>query len=268
MIGLRRLLLAALALLPGLGAGGCGPGPLTLPQPPQDLTALAAAYASPTGTVDVDRLQQIVTDAQARLYTSDLAWLAPLVTTALVREWRRFEDLGFPTDPLTRRKENRPFLQAVVTAQHTCQGWGTAGTVASATGSGDIDVTAVVDDTQLLRALWGTATACQEQVTALNLVTVNAYLDGSLAIALQGPLPQNEQEARALVQFSGQMGTEQGVAGTSFDFVLDGRTVSFRYPVSDGDVVVSVGPEAVGVRGSNGSFSCDLAGLSCAATTP
>jgi hypothetical protein len=250
---------AAAALMPA-----CGAPPLVLPQPPQDLTALAQAYASPSGTVDTAHLQQVVTDAEARLHGSDLDWLPVLVSRALVRVRLRFDDNGLPSDPTQTLRKNRPAMQAVVNVQHICQGWTAPPGPPDQAANGRLDLTAVVDDSQLQSGVWGDSTSCQEQVQALDLVSVNAFVSGSVGVLLEGPLPENDEQARALVQVSGQIGTDGHVANGSFDFVIVGAAVGFRYPVSDGDLIVLVGPESVSVHGSNGAFTCDLSGVTCA----
>jgi len=93
---------------------------------------------------------------------------------------------------------------------------------------------------------------------------VNGFFAGSIGILLQGPLPANDQQAQALVRITGQIGADAGTTSGSFDFVIAGPSVAFRYPVSDGDVIVSIGKESVSARGSNGAFTCDLTGLDCA----
>jgi hypothetical protein len=253
-------------LLGGAALSACGPSPLTLPQPPADLTALQQAYASPTGTVDTAALQQTVTDAKAQFDSSNLSWLPTFIADELVRIRHRFDITGFPTNPTILHQNNRPRLQAVVDAQHTCQGWSQPAGPPDAGANGSIDLTVVVDDTQLQRGLFGTATSCQERVQPVSLLAVNGFFSGTVNILLQGALPEADQDAQALVQVSGDIGTEGNVTNGSVDFQIVGNTVQFRHTVSDGFVIVSVGPSAISVRGTNGTFTCDVNGLTCLGT--
>jgi hypothetical protein len=257
----RHNLIAALASVVLAGGLACGASPLTLPQPPQSLTALADAYANPTGTVNQAQLQQTVTDAEAQFSSSGLDWLPQLIDENLVRVRERFDQNVLPTNPLIARQQNRPSIQAVVNVQHVCQGWGSS---APAAGSnGDLSLTAVVEDTQLTRGVFGSATSCMETVQATNNVAVNAFVSGELNTLLQGSLPATDQDVFALVQISGQIGTQNNVTSGSVDFQIVGTQVEFRHTVSDGFVIVSIGPTSVSVRGSNGTFTCDLTGTTC-----
>jgi len=255
----RGLLVAALAF------PACGPSPIVLPQPPQDLTVLADAYASPTGTIDPAQLQQTVSDAKARFAASHLDVVATLIADTLVVVRQRFDDSEFPFDPLSTREKNRPSLKAVVTAQHTCKGWSDPAGPPDAAQNGSLDLTALVDDTQLQRTVFGTASSCQQRVLTVGTLGVNAFLSGDVSIFLEGPLPADDQQARALVLVTGQIGTDSNVASGTFDFQSVGPAVEFREQVADGFVIVSIGPQAISVRGNNGSFTCDAQGLSCVA---
>jgi len=256
----RRLVLVLALMLPA-----CGDKTLDVPQPPQDLTALADAYAMPTGTIDPTQLQQTVSDAKAQFAASHFDALATLIADMLVGVRERFDDSEFPVDPLSTREKNRPTLQAVVTAQHTCKGWSTPVGPPDATQNGNLELTAVIDDTQLERAIWGTASSCRQRVLTVGTLGVNAFLSGMVSTFLQGPLPADDQQARALVLITGQLGTDSDVVSGTFDFQIVGTSVEFRHPVADGFVIVSVSPQAVSVRGNNGSFTCEADGLSCAA---
>ena len=64
---------AALAVL----AAGCGPGTVTLPTPPMaaETAALVMTYEMPTATLDTSNVDQVFSDAQARLAKLHLDWL-------------------------------------------------------------------------------------------------------------------------------------------------------------------------------------------------
>lgn len=243
------------------GAIGCGEGDLALPAPPQDLTSTVQAYEMPTGTVDFAHLQQTVADVEAELEARQLAWLPAVVADALVRLRERFDAGGYPIDPATRHHEHRPRLDAVVELRRTCS------------ASGTIDLTAVLDDTQLGAAIWGTASACTASVQPVAaLPAVQGFVDGSLSFFLQGALPETSDDAQVVVAISGRVGTGGNVpppsSNQSFDFRISGRQVETRHTVADGYVIVSVGVGTISVRGTNGSAACDVAAQACTTSTP
>jgi hypothetical protein len=246
-----------------VGALACGAPPLNLPQPPQDLTALAASYQSPTGTVNTANLQQIVSNAQAQVASSNLTWLPTEVANLLTRVWLRFDENGYPTDPSVQHEEHRAFLKAAVDANRTCAGWAVPAGPADPAANGSIVLTATVNNTELQRNIWGTATSCQDRVQATNNVAVNGFLSASVGMLLQGPLPKTDADTQALVAIQGQVGTQGNVADVSLDFVIVGNQVEIKQQVADGYVIVTVGPQSIGVRGANGSFACSLATGTC-----
>jgi hypothetical protein len=94
-------------------------------------------------------------------------------------------------------------------------------------------------------------------------VALNAFLSGTLIVFLYGPLPMAVADADFLLRFEGEIGRDQRVAALSFDFrLMDGR-IEVRHAVPDGDIVVGIGSGALTFRGQNGTFTCDLATLSC-----
>jgi hypothetical protein len=254
-------------LLLGAAVPACGSSPLVIPQPPQDLTATAQVYETPTGTIDPAHLDQLIADAQAQAASMDLDWLPTFIIDALTRVRARLDDAGLPLDPAITHKKNRPVLEAVAVVQHTCSGWPGVTAPAADSGQNDIDLTAVVQNTELQRAIWGSATSCHAVVQPTAGVSVNGFIDGTVSLLAQGPLPATDAAAQVLVAVSGQIGTENNIATASFDFRIVGTQVEFRHPVADGDVIVSVGPQGFSVRGSNGSYACDTVTLVCSPTS-
>ncbi len=87
---MRTVGLAAL----GMTTLACGPDPVTLPDPPQatETAALVATYQMPTANLDASNIQQVATDAQARLADLHLEWLPGLwwtLSRACTDVWRR-----------------------------------------------------------------------------------------------------------------------------------------------------------------------------------
>jgi hypothetical protein len=229
-----QLCFVSLACVVSMAA--CGTSDLDVPQPPQDLTATAQVYTAPTGTVDPAQVQQIVADAQARVASSRLDTVAPVVRDALAGLRRRLDASNLPSDPAETPKRRHPDLRAVITAHRACE------------GGGSIDLTLVIENSRLQRAIWGTANAC-------------GPLNGSVSLFLQRALPEQAQDAAALVMLSGS----EGVAG---DFAVQGQAVAVRRAVADGEVIVAVGTDGVSVRGQNGTVTCALTATSCGPLSP
>ena len=49
----------------------------------------------------------------------------------------------------------------------------------------------------------------------------------------------------------------------SIDFLIKDGQIQFRLPVSDGDIIVSVGLTTLTLRGSNGTFTCEVGSHKC-----
>jgi hypothetical protein len=273
----------ALALAVATATAACTQGTITLPQPPQDITDVVQAYAMPTGTVDPATLQSIAAGAQAEVQSRNLDWLPLLVTRSLETVQDRLNASEFPDNPGILAHPRRPRLEAVANVQTNCLGWGVAttdggaavgpdggATDAGATSpdggaNGSVNLTAVVSDTNLQRNVWGTASACKAQISVSDRLglSVNAFLDGSIGVFLQGAVPDNDQDAQFVAVLNGQFGTESNIASTTIDFRVVNSTIEYRHPVSDGFVIVAVGTQTVTIRAANGTFVCDFAGLTC-----
>ena len=187
-------------LLAAVATAGCGPEPVDMPVPPfeQETNAIVASYEMPTGTLDTAKLEQTADEARARLEDLNLDWLPNLLSEALVRLKTRFNDEGLPSDPAAPAEEERARVQAVVNLTRVCRGWDDPAGPIDAAQNGSIELTAVVDATQLRRQAWGTATGCHGRLDPIDTPVlentalgqgVNGFLDGSLIIYLYGPLP-------------------------------------------------------------------------------
>jgi hypothetical protein len=260
--------LAALAL-------GCGPDTVTLPTPPMqaETAALVMTYQMPTGNLDTSNIDQVRSDAQARLDELHLDWLPDLLSDALAQARTRLEGAGLPTDPSTTPDPREGQLTAVVNVTRICPGWSDPAGPPDATTNGSIVVTAIADTGKLNPEIWGTATSCLARfppaddttgaLTSAMANVVKATLDGTLIFYSLGPLPQNSSDAELLVIFDGTIGVGDHVGSASFDFELQKNQVKFRVPVaSGGEAIVTVGT-TLGIEGANGGFSCDLTSVSC-----
>ena len=154
-------------------------------------------------------------------------------------------------------------MRGSVVVDRVCRGWDDTSTTPDAATNGSIQLTAVVDGSRLQRTVWGTASACRGRVDVANAATVHAFLDGTLAVYLEGPLPTSVTDADFIVGWSGTLGTEQAQTMMSFDFRIVYPQIEVRIPVADGDIIGSIGADGVSLRGSNGTFGCSLETFTC-----
>jgi len=265
------LALAAVAL-------GCGPSTVTLPTPPMEAetAALVMTYQMPTGNLDTSNIDQVRSDAQARLDQLNLDWLPDLLSAALVQVRTRLDGGGLPDDPASTPDTRKGQLTAVVTVTRICAGWSDPAGPPDQAANGSFEVTAIADTGKLNPEIWGTATSCLTRfpaagstgaVASATSTVVNATLNGTLILYSLGPLPQDTSQAQLLVIFSGSIGVGDQVGSASFDFEISKGQVKFRIPVaSGGDAIVTVGT-TLGIQGANAGFSCDLTTLTCQQTS-
>jgi hypothetical protein len=276
---LRRSLLAPAGAVALMAVGfGCGPGNVTLPTPPMqaETAALVMTYQMPTATLDPTKIDQVRSDAQARLDELHLDWLPDLLSDALTRLRSRLEAAGLPDDPASMPDPRKGQLTAVATVTRVCAGWSDPAGPPDAAANGSVEVTAIFDTGQLNPEVWGVATSCLARfppagstgaVASATSTVVNATLDGTLILQLLGPLPANPADAQILVVFSGSIGVGDQVGSASFDFEIAKSQVKFRVPVgSGGDAIVTVGT-TLGIEGANAGFSCDVTTLTCQRTS-
>ena len=270
----RAIIGAGAAAALAIAAGGCGPEPITLPEPPRaaETAQLVATYDMPTATLDLDNIDQVRSDAQARMADLHLDWLPDLVSDLLTRLRQRVDAGGLPDDPMTVPNGRRAQLTAVANLHRVCAGWDNPAGAPDEAANGALDVTAIVDTGRLNPEIWGTATACRARfppadtgaaaVGVVNPVVVNATVDGTLIVYLLGPLPSTAGDAQLLVSFDGSIGVSDQTKSVSFDFEIFNGSVRFRVPVGGGDAIVTVGT-TLGIKGANAGFSCDLSTLTC-----
>jgi hypothetical protein len=256
----------------------CGPDNVTLPTPPmaEETAALVMTYQMPTGNLDTSNIDQVRSDAQARLDELHLDWLPDLISEAVTRLRSRLDDGGLPDDPDATPDTHRGQLTAVVSITRICAGWSDPPGPPDQAANGSVEVTAIVDTGKLNPEIWGTATSCLARfppsgstgaVASATSTVVNATLNGTLIVYSLGPLPKDTSQAQLLVSFSGSIGVADQVGSASFDFEISKGQVKFRVPVaSGGDAIVTVGT-TLGIEGANAGFSCDLTTLTCQQTS-
>ncbi|HEY7376129.1 MAG TPA: hypothetical protein VIF57_28465 [Polyangia bacterium] len=259
--------------MPALACAACAPSAIALPDSPHaaQVDAVAAIYASPTGTIDTAHVQDTVAAANARLGDLHLDWLPDLIAEALTRLAARLSDAGEPTDPDAGVDKDRVVVSAVVNLKRVCRGWSDPAGPPDEATNGSVNLTAVVERSRLRDDIWGSAVACKTRLDPADAsalvvnpsVSLNLLIDASLDVRLYGPLPRSVGDAKFLLLFSGRLGTDARAVDSSFDFrVIDGH-FDFRLAVSDGDIIVEVGATTISLRASNATLVCDLASLSC-----
>jgi hypothetical protein len=244
-----------------------------------ETAALVMTYQMPTATLDTTKIDQVASDAQARLDELNLDWLPDLLSDALTRLRSRLDAAGLSDDPASMPDTRKGQLTAVATVTRICAGWSDPPGPPDAAANGSIEVTAIVDTGRINPEVWGEATSCLARfpaagstgttgtVVTAHSTVVNATLNGTLILYLLGPLPVDPSDAQILVVFNGSIGVGDHVGSASFDFEISKSQVKFRVPVaSGGDAIVTVGT-TLGIQGANAGFSCDLTTLTCQQST-
>lgn len=266
--------LIAVSVVVVLASAACT-SEVTLPDPPREaeVTAVAAIYDNPTGTIDVAAIESMLDAIQARLDQLHAEWLPALMAEALMRIARRLADANLTTATDDGAETVRhTVIDAVVDLTRVCRGWSDPPGLPDAAANGSMQLTAVVENGTLRPDIWGGATACHSRLDPLDNAiglsvtpspSANLSIDGTLDVRLYGPLPRTVGDAKFLLIFNGRLGTDDRIADASFDFRILEGVLAFRYAVSDGDIIVEVGATAISLRGSNGVFTCDLTSRSC-----
>jgi hypothetical protein len=245
----------------------CGPSHALVPSPPTDVTALAAEYNDPTGTVPVQAMAQLE-ELQTEVGTIDATGFINVVADVLAAVEKRVADSGLPTDPLAHPKEHRPIISGSITFTRICNGWDDTSTTPDS-ANGTVTATVVFQNGELQRTIWGTATNCKEHVPGPSGTMIHSIFDGTLTLYLEGPLESDPSKEAFLVVWSGRLGTEAtGTVPLSFDFRVVPPNVEVRIPVADGSIIGSIGAGGVSLRGANGTFTCSSDTFTCTMPAP
>jgi len=272
----RQQIAAWPALLLATALGGCAPSSINLPEPPttDETEAVKAAYQSPTGTVDVAHIDMQLDNAEQRLAELHLSWLPGLVADGLISLEQRLEDGELPIDPNVVPKESNPRINLAVTVNRTCKGWSDPPGPPDPATNGTLQLTAVVGFSELRRDIWGVATNCRALITPSDgSAKQMAFMDGTFILLLQGALPRQPGDLAVLFILNGTLERSGGdvmaaaddttTKTTSIDFLIKDGQIQFRLPVSDGDIIVSVGLTTLTLRGNNGTFTCEVGSHKC-----
>jgi hypothetical protein len=242
--------------LTALLLAACGPGAIELPTPPASLTAAAAEYDNPTGTVPIDDVSRAVSAASDRLTAVQDSRLGPLIGEGLSDLRQRLSASGLSVAPLTSVSSNTR-IDAWVRSDRTCQGWDDSRT-APDPANGSLSLTAVMQGGYLQREIWGVASACKGRIGI-----VHVFADGAVGAYLMAPLPESGDQARAAFRLDGTVGTEQRTRRLTLDFRVSDGGIAVLVPVADGQVVASASGDGLELRGRNGDFVCALETGTC-----
>lgn len=256
---LGRVTAAALSIL----LGACGADPIDLPAPAREdeMSAIAAEYESPTGSLNPDQLSSTAESVSARIDDLDLKWLVRLLSLVLERLDKRLDDSGLPEDP-NERDEDRASVDAVIDLDYVCSGW-EEGSAPAPEKNGSVALTALVVDTTLQPDIWGELSGCRARVDSVEPVPLDVLADGEVSVHLYGPLPESELDGDFLVRFVGQGGVRERTRKLDVDVRWIDQQLEFRHAVDDGVIIVGIGLTTFTLRGSNLVVTCDATTLAC-----
>jgi hypothetical protein len=232
--------------------------------PWQTVAAVAETYDNPSGVIDVARLDAVTQLARARIDELQLDVLAEGLSSALSGLRDRFDASSIPADPDAREDEDRAGIDAVVRLNRTCRGFHAGPSAPDPAANGSLLLTAVVDDSKLARQLWGEFSSCQMSMQRSEARPIDLVADGTLILQLEGPLSATATEAAFLTRFTGELDRPGQLSAHDFDFRVIQGAVEFRIAAGGGgDIIVGIDRGYLTLRGANGTFTCDLATLSC-----
>ena len=226
----------ARAVLVAVLVSGCA-REVSVPDPP-DMTPLVASYREPDGTFSADDPGPVLDDASAQLAVLGGMDMSTFLTAMMTSIAQRLDGTG-----LGKSGDRAPTrVDAVLSLELAC-----------GDASGSIEVTTVLENSQLSHVLWGKATRCR---------VASVALDGSVAIYRYGAVDLGFSEASFLVRVDGTV-TAGKKHRAAFDFRVTAGAVQTRIPTASGDVIVERHGTDLLVRAANGSFTCSLLRRTC-----
>lgn len=253
----RRLALASRGLALVTGSLACA---REVEVPTQPAAApLVRAYEAPDGVVDPVTVG--ATAATAVTFTTTLAGSGLLVfLNDLVNAVQ--EASSAQIDRVTDDDELDPDevkLDAVVRVRMICNGWDELDTPPNAERDGVVEALGVVRANVLDPTITATATRCR-QSEPVGPATFRFSFGGRLVV-----YPFAVPEQPLLVQLDGAFESRNAALRGAFDFrILADGQLELRLPApTGGSLVFFIGAGALGVRGSNGTFTCTLESRVC-----
>jgi len=262
--------LVVLALLP---LGSCKRA-IEKPTPP-DMSALVAAYESPTGSFDQTVADDIVSAVDATLELLDELGLTDRMEE-LFADFRANTEAesepqshpqGVDVDDGTIRIDGEGF----VIVERICGGWEAEPSPDPANGHLTLNVN--VTDLTVDPVIWGTAATCRysQEGVPIELAAGSRRDVGDLRIFVGNNLSLEQLGAdRVIIDVDVTAGIDPEGVGSrepvdiDLAFTPEPLGIEVRVAVTDGDVVVLTTEEGiVGVRAANGLFTCDVTTGEC-----
>jgi len=264
---IRSLFYCLVSLLPSLA---CSDLP-DRPEPP-DMSALVAAYASPTADLDQPTADELAADLRARLDLSDaLDHLESFVDDVLVPSLEPDEGGG-----TARRRDTTSSVtlegDGFARIEHVCAGWGAEPVVDEET-NGHLALTTTFTEAGFDPVIWGEAVECKTLIADHEVLFdggVNLWIGENLAVDRFGDSPILFQLIAAL-EVDGDSWVD-----TDFDIEIcpssattcEPGSIEIKIDVAGGDLVFYLAPgrTAGGFRAANGDWACTFDGSDAVCT--
>lgn len=233
-----------------------------LPTAP-DLRALARAYERPDGRLDDDLTRAALTGVNDRLSflrRADVTHLLhPALEAARVQLRRRVTGGGPGAI-----KEEAIDVDAVVTVERACDGWGTDEEREQPASAGRIELTATMRGSRVDPVFWGTAQGCRATTELLG-ERHRVRIDGKVAVFLSNPADLDLSFATWLVRASGTIDVDEHSVTGGVDFRATMRDFEVRIrPEGSGNIIFGV--DVAGrlfARTADDAYVCDPFAARC-----
>lgn len=254
----------ALSLLSFACAIGCSSKLPEVQKPtPPDMSNVIARYDAPTAPLDAQSISELLAPARELDAQIQKLGIDQSVIDAAVQAFNQrlagahADSAGVSSVRQAVTTQDTGYLQVT----RICNGWGAMPTPDQAT-NGAITLTAGFTNDTIDPVVWGTFSACEyaldgDQIeltgTDANPGSFDAYLGGALQGDQIGTLP---------LIFSVNLGATANDTSYTLtgDFKIDpsAELLELRVTTSEGDLLVDfTDTSLVGVRATNGAFSCD-----------
>lgn len=260
---MNRRTVALLSALPGV-LGSCTN--VEVPVGP-DLTALAAVYDEPTGTVDARTIASIAAAALVDLEFVHSLGQLEFVTDSLEGVSDAIHDVAADDENSIRS------IRGSASVRTICPGDGAEPT--SDPANGDVRYTIAYEHSRLEDTVWGSLSDCTFHDAGARPLGTDVppgpgHYDGSMDIYLGEEVKLTDLD---FPSFLFRLEGHARVASMDNDVAMDFRMVranslvEVRTPATDGDVIFGFGSDAarVELRARGATYCCDLGGRRCAA---
>ena len=251
-------------------AVACAGDPVEKPTPP-DMAALVAAYDAPTADLTQDNVAGVkaaVDDLLAALEATGLdeellEEIEAAAETQTDEDIASYEREGQIGTIRARQRIDEGFL----TATRICAGWGPE-PVPNQTENGQILLNANFNDEGFDPVAWGEIRNCRYRIgdSLIEVRGRDEATPGSFSVYLGEDVPfENTAQGPTIWDLDARALVDEVELSLDFDFKIDAPNdrVEARIFVDQGYVIAVAGLTLVGVRATNGDFSCDPAAGTC-----